>query len=127
LNELLGRVLHLAMFRRTAAAMNPLQVLWWGEVAGQDVRAPLLVADWTQYRSIDVGWRFGCGLRHDGHVECWGENDHGQLGTGDTLDRAEPVEVKKLSDVTQIAVGTLEVYALRRRSRRPVLGVQQAR
>jgi alpha-tubulin suppressor-like RCC1 family protein len=113
LNKLLRGVLHLAMFRRTSAAITPLQPLWWGEVEGQFVRAPRLVADRKQYRSIDVGQQFGCGLRHDRHVECWGENDYGQLGTGDTVDQTEPVEVEGLSDVTDVIVGNVEVYVIR--------------
>jgi alpha-tubulin suppressor-like RCC1 family protein len=93
--------------------MNPLRVLWWGELPGQDLRVPTAAAEWKRYQSVEVGDRFACGLRYDGHVECWGENDRGQLGTGDYADRAKPAEVKGLSDTIQVAVGSFEVCAIR--------------
>src|SRR5207244_12126883 len=49
-----------------------------------------------------------------GKVLGWGEGSAGQLGNGDRLDSADPVEVKGLTDVVQISAGQLTACALRR-------------
>jgi alpha-tubulin suppressor-like RCC1 family protein len=36
---------------------------------------------------VKQGFRFNCALSTDGRVKCWGNNDHGQLGLGDTTPR----------------------------------------
>lgn len=43
-----------------------------------------------------------CALADRGEVLCWGLNTHGQLGTGDTIDRAVPTPVPGLTDVKSI-------------------------
>ena len=47
---------------------------------------------------IDVGVGFGhiCAVVEGGEVECWGANDAGQLGTGDTESVDEPAPVEEL-------------------------------
>lgn len=45
------------------------------------------------FEGVTAGRNASCALRGDGSVWCWGENDYGQLGQGDTSDRASPVEV----------------------------------
>ena len=42
---------------------------------------------------IALGADFTCARRTDGRVWCWGANDHGQLGQGDTQSRAAPTRV----------------------------------
>jgi alpha-tubulin suppressor-like RCC1 family protein len=54
---------------------------------------PITVAGITSATSISVGQDFVCALLHDGRVQCWGLNDHGQLGNGTTIDSAAPVTV----------------------------------
>lgn len=46
-----------------------------------------------------------CALLLGGVVYCWGNNDHGQLGTGDTSSSATPVELPDIDGVTKLAVG----------------------
>jgi len=41
----------------------------------------------------------------NGGVQCWGDNGHGQLGLGDTLDRSIPTTIPNLTGVTAIAAG----------------------
>ena len=40
---------------------------------------------------IAVGYRFACAILDTGQVKCWGRNDEGQLGQGDTINRGEAV------------------------------------
>jgi alpha-tubulin suppressor-like RCC1 family protein len=52
------------------------------------------------------GWAHGCAVAGDGsgHVQCWGQNDHGQVGNGTTNAVGDyvltPVTVSKLVGVT---------------------------
>lgn len=111
--ESLGGTLYIAAYARMNLALNLNQVSWWGQDDEGIGRVPAVLWDWTPYRAADLGDGFGCGLRHDGRVECWGDNTYGQLGTGDATDHAEPVAIEALSEVTQLAVGTLFACAVR--------------
>ncbi len=58
-----------------------------------------------------------CALTSDGLVACWGSNDHGQLGNGNTSDSAVPVAVDNNGvlagkTVTQISAGNQHTCAL---------------
>ncbi len=53
-----------------------------------------------------------CALLNDGRVQCWGRNNSGQLGTGDTLQRETPDYVAGLVDVAQVSVGEPHSCAL---------------
>ena len=48
---------------------------------------------------VSVGGDHVCVLRGSGSVRCWGDNDHGQLGNGNTIDSTLPVAPLGLSDV----------------------------
>jgi alpha-tubulin suppressor-like RCC1 family protein len=54
-----------------------------------------------------------CARLSSGHVECWGENGNGELGVGDTTDRASPTRVPGIDDAVQIATGSTHTCALR--------------
>lgn len=54
----------------------------------------------------------GCALRVDGRVVCWGQNDHGQLGGGDTEPQDAGV-VRGLNDAVDLAVGAEHTCAIR--------------
>jgi len=51
-------------------------------------------------------------LRSDGTVCAWGSGDYGQLGNGGTTDSSVPVPVTGLSNVTAIACGEQDGYAI---------------
>ncbi len=43
--------------------------------------------------TVVIGSLHACGLAPDGSAYCWGTNDHGELGTGSTVDRGPPTAV----------------------------------
>jgi Regulator of chromosome condensation (RCC1) repeat len=49
--------------------------------------------------NLDAGLRHTCFVTPAGTVECWGDNEHGQLGDGTTTERHGPVEVTRLPEV----------------------------
>lgn len=56
--------------------------------------------------SVGVGSYHSCALLQDGTVECWGKNNHGQLGDGTQKDSAVPVPVKGFGQkVLSLSVG----------------------
>jgi alpha-tubulin suppressor-like RCC1 family protein len=61
---------------------------------------------------IGTGFDHACALLTDGTVQCWGRNNHGQLGNGSTSDSSTPVAVTGLTGVAQIAVGDAATCAL---------------
>ncbi len=48
-------------------------------------------------RGIGVGSGFACALTSAGGVQCWGRNEHGQLGNRTTTDSATPVQVEGMA------------------------------
>ncbi len=61
---------------------------------------------------IDTGEEHACALLGDGSVECWGANNHGQLGDGTTTSRTTPAPVPGLSGVLAVAAGGAHTCAL---------------
>jgi alpha-tubulin suppressor-like RCC1 family protein len=61
---------------------------------------------------IAVGGLHACGILADKTVQCWGSNDHGQLGNGTIVTSSDPVTVTGLSNVTAITAGNTHTCAL---------------
>jgi alpha-tubulin suppressor-like RCC1 family protein len=56
---------------------------------------------------------YWCVVTVDGDVECWGENEVGELGDGTTTSSATPVKVKGLPEpATYVTIGTATTCAL---------------
>ncbi|XP_008221501.1 PREDICTED: RCC1 and BTB domain-containing protein 2-like [Prunus mume] len=53
---------------------------------------------------IAVGAFHNLALQEDGTLWAWGNNEYGQLGTGDTQRRSQPIPVQGLSGLTLILV-----------------------
>lgn len=72
-------------------------------LASTDPELPL-----TGVVQVAAGNMHACALLTDGTVKCWGKNEHGQLGTGDTEPSLVPLQVggstASLDDVEEIAV-----------------------
>ena len=62
--------------------------------------------------SVASWLRHSCKV-HDGRLYCWGANEHGQLGTGDTALRAIPARVGSFNDWLTVATSETHTCAIR--------------
>lgn len=61
-------------------------------------------------RLIAVGAFHNLALLDDGTLMAWGNNEYGQLGTGDTQPRSQPIPVQGLSYLTLVCVTILYIF-----------------
>jgi len=62
--------------------------------------------------NFSVGPDSACLVTTSGMVECWGDNDQGQLGDGSTTNSSTPVTVPDLKTVKEVSVGAGSACAL---------------
>ncbi|MEM7133160.1 MAG: C13 family peptidase [Chloroflexota bacterium] len=62
--------------------------------------------------SIAAGAQHSCVITTEDQAQCWGSNDHGQLGDGTKTSRSTPVTVPDLNNVTALALGFAHTCAL---------------
>ncbi len=63
------------------------------------------VAFSASVRSFALGNAHGCAVLQGGLLECWGANEAGELGLGDTVNRPTPVRVNVGGVVSQVSLG----------------------
>jgi alpha-tubulin suppressor-like RCC1 family protein len=80
---------------------------------GDRVDEPAAVDAELGWRSVRVGDKTSCAIAIDGTLWCWGKNDAGQLGLGDTMRRSAPVRVGGADDWASVAVGKRHVCGVR--------------
>jgi alpha-tubulin suppressor-like RCC1 family protein/chitodextrinase len=79
------------------------------------------LTQWTtpQNTVAPAGCRLAMGYFHtlmlsdDGTLWAWGDNIHGQLGDGTTVNRAQPVEIKGINGIKSVAAGHKHSLALK--------------
>lgn len=76
-------------------------------------KTPKPVATDLRFTEIGAGFDFTCAISTDTHTYCWGENDQGQLGSGNlSTQENSPVEVKSTVTFVKLSVGAVSVCAL---------------
>ncbi|HVF76406.1 MAG TPA: Ig-like domain-containing protein [Acidimicrobiales bacterium] len=90
-------------------------------VAPLVVAAPPAVAEYPEavdatgadlQRRITVGALHTCAVLDNGHVQCWGNNDNGQLGNGTTAETTRPISVVGITTALQVSAGATQTCAL---------------
>ncbi|MFT3766507.1 MAG: hypothetical protein QM820_13490 [Minicystis sp.] len=97
-----------------ACALRTDGTLWcWGDgslgqTAQPGAEGPLLmpaqVGTDTDWKTIASGLRFGCGLRADNRIYCWGNASRAALGIGFASDRSDPTLVGADTDWADVDV-----------------------
>jgi len=64
-----------------------------------------IVVGSTLFSFVATGRDYTCALDTQGGLWCWGRNDSGQLGLGDTTDRSAPAQQPMLSKVQSLGIG----------------------
>lgn len=68
------------------------------------VTTPARVEGLTGAAKIYAGYVYSCAILDTGSVACWGRNDHGQLGNGNTANSTVPVAVIGITDAVSLAL-----------------------
>ncbi len=71
-----------------------------------------ITAGSTTFVSVGAGFLHACGVTVAGAAVCWGSNDQGQLGTGDTQSHATPTAVSGGVTFATVSVGGLYTCGL---------------
>ena len=81
-----------------------------------DSSVPVEVLGINDATQITAGSGYTCALRQTGTITCWGNNEYGQLGNGQSgydADSSVPVEVLGINDATTITTSGGHTCALR--------------
>lgn len=73
---------------------------------------PVAVSGITNATQISSGADHACAVLRGGSVECWGDNNMGDLGNGTTTPSNVPVAVSGIAGATQVVAGVAESCAL---------------
>ncbi|UXR63830.1 RTX toxin [Bdellovibrio bacteriovorus] len=75
--------------------------------------SPLHIDTGTTYLSVVSGDLHTCALTTDNKIKCWGRNDYGQLGLGDTTERTSPTDTDNASSYKYLTAGSRSTCAIR--------------
>lgn len=91
----------------------------WGAILGEDAGTIEPVAISERWKEVSVSQTPATdahflAIHEDGTLWAWGNNDRGQLGLGDQVDRSEPQQISTATDWVEIAAG--KSHSLARKS-----------
>ncbi len=66
----------------------------------------------TDATQVTANFDHTCALLSTSHVDCWGNNQFGELGNGTTTLSDTPVEVSGITDATRVTAGDEHTCAL---------------
>ena len=72
---------------------------------------PQIIGGLSNIKALVSGFNFVCALTQGSTVQCWGDNQSGQLGNASTIDSAAPVAAGSLSGVQALAAGAYHACA----------------
>ncbi|KAF2299503.1 hypothetical protein GH714_032293 [Hevea brasiliensis] len=87
------------LVRQVAAGGNSVVLTREGHIS-----VPVRVQGLERVKLIAVGAFHNLALQEDGTLWAWGNNEYGQLGTGDTQPRSQPIPVQGLSGLTLVDI-----------------------
>jgi alpha-tubulin suppressor-like RCC1 family protein len=73
---------------------------------------PVLVSGRVTFTAVGAGYEYACGLTAGGAAYCWGDNEYGELGTGDSTFSPVPVPVSGGLTFAALATGYFHVCGL---------------
>jgi len=113
-----------AGMQHTCLLLEDGQVRCWGDnhygqlginsVEPPSRKNPPNVRDLAHVVQLAAGGNHTCALLDDGNLHCWGNNDRGQLGTGNTGFKPSPTRVQGLEDAVELVAGLQHTCAVRR-------------
>jgi alpha-tubulin suppressor-like RCC1 family protein len=82
-----------------------------GDGVPLQIRIPTQVGAAT-YSAVQAGQNHSCAIQADGALYCWGQNDFGNLGTGDRLSRTSPTQIGDKLDWVALSLDTFHSCAI---------------
>ncbi len=106
-------------------AVDGLVECWGSNGRGQlgrgdtrDADGTVRVQDFSGVTLLAAGDQHTCAVvQSPGEVWCWGLNEYGQLGNGDTTDASRPTRVDGITDATVLTAGDFHTCAVSARDR----------
>lgn len=74
---------------------------------------PAQIGTANDWQSVSVGFNNSFGIKTNGTLWAWGQNDYGQLGDGTTADRGFPVQIGIDTDWASVSAGSVHTVALK--------------
>ncbi|RMF17645.1 MAG: hypothetical protein D6761_03900, partial [Candidatus Dadabacteria bacterium] len=84
-----------------------------GPVVARTTPSAVAVTQAYGWTDLSLGTQFGCGIRDDDTLWCWGRNSSGQLGDGTYSARYTPVPISATSRWLDVNVGATHSCAVR--------------
>ncbi len=79
-----------------------------------------------RFSAVSAGSQHSCALTTDGRAWCWGDNNFGQLGTGDSISSSAPMPVVGGHTFTAISAGSGHTCGLTREGKAWCWGVNRS-